>query len=767
MRTATCVFVLAGMLAAAVAPAASATQGPELATFSCDITVPVGHPLEGGWVRAAEKVAAPLLARGVILRDGAGTYVLAALDWCELRNDAWALFRDRIAAAAGTTPDRVAVQCTHTHSGPLTDRRAQELLAEVQGPAHADLAFLDKAAADVAGAVESARAAFRPVTAVGLGRARVDRVASNRRVLRPDGTVAVRYSTTRDPALRAEPEGLIDPDVRTVAFFDGPDMLACLHYYATHPQTRYGDGLVTPDTCGLARERLERETGVFQVYFTGCAGNVTVGKYNDGEPGRREELTGRLYEGMKASLASVERVPAGPISWRTRAVRFPPRSDGPYTPEQARKTLADSAAPANDRIHAAMILSTWERFLADRPAELSCLAMGPLRILNLPGEAFVEFQLLASELAPGRFVAAAAYGDCFSGYICTEKAFVEGGYEPTQSHSSPATEGYMKAALADLLSEAPPPPRPVLRSVARIWDAGGHNAFTDLLRYGDWWYCVLREGEAHVSEKAGIRVIRSRDGTRWESAALLSRPGADYRDAKLSVGPDGRLVLAGCSRTWPPKYPKTLQSWVSFSADGSTWAEPVDVIDRDWWLWRITWQDGIGWGVGYDCRNEVAGAGSTSRLLRTRDAIHFEPVTTFSAEPRLTEATLRFGPDGRMYCLHRRDTPTHRTALLGRAESPYEKWTWQDSGFYFGGPDAILHEGVWYAGGRWLVGSARTVLARVNWELGTLEPCLALPSGGDTSYPGFESVDGELWMTYYSSHEDKTAVYLARIGFER
>ena len=36
-------------------------------------------------------------------------------------------------------------------------------------------------------------------------------------------------------------------------------------------------------------------------------------------------------------------------------------------------------------------------------------------------------------------------------------------------------------------------------------------------------------------------------------------------------------------------------------------------------------------------------------------------------------------------------------------------------------------------------------------------------SGGDTSYPGLVWHDGLLWMSYYSSHEGKTSIYLARI----
>ena len=43
------------------------------------------------------------------------------------------------------------------------------------------------------------------------------------------------------------------------------------------------------------------------------------------------------------------------------------------------------------------------------------------------------------------------------------------------------------------------------------------------------------------------------------------------------------------------------------------------------------------------------------------------------------------------------------------------------------------------------------------------KPVLTVPSGGDCSYPGLVWRDNLLWMSYYSSHEGKTSVYLAKI----
>src|SRR5262249_22561569 len=143
-------------------------------------------------------------------------------------------------------------------------------------PISLDLKFFRRVVQQVADAARAALAKQVPFTHAGVGKARVEQVASNRRVVGPDGKILyTRTSATKDPKARAEPEGLIDPWLRTLSFWDGDRPRAALHYYATHPMSYYGDGRVSSDFCGLARrKRQDDDPKVFQIYFTGCAGNV-------------------------------------------------------------------------------------------------------------------------------------------------------------------------------------------------------------------------------------------------------------------------------------------------------------------------------------------------------------------------------------------------------------------------------------------------------------------------------------------------------------
>ncbi len=422
-----------------------------LATFACDVTPPAGHPLCGGWIEPVRAVDDPLKALGVVLLGMGRPVVLCAVDWTGLRNEANLAWRRALADAAHTVPENVALQCVHQHNAPFADVEAERLLESVPGaPLSLDLKFFDRTVRHCADAVRDSLARTAAFTHLGVGKAKVEQVASNRRILGPDGKVkAVRYSATKDAKVRDEPEGLIDPWLRTLSFWDGDRPLAALSYYATHPMSYYGDGHVSSDFCGLARQkRQEEEPRIFQVYFTGCAGNITAGKYNDGSKENRPVLRDRMYAGMVAAWKATERFPVDGWQWRTEPVRFAPRAERSFGAADSLKVLKDPRESKARRANAALQLAWLKRI--DRPIDFTCLDFGKALVLHLPGEPFIEYQLEAQRLRPDAFVCVAGYGDDGTGYIPTAKAFGEGGYEPTVALAAPS-EQVMDSAIARLL----------------------------------------------------------------------------------------------------------------------------------------------------------------------------------------------------------------------------------------------------------------------------------------------------------------------------
>ena len=425
-----------------------------LATFRANVTPPIGAPLCGGLVKPVEGITDPLLSLGVVILGADKPIVLCAMDWCEIRATDHNAWRARLAKAAGTTPERVALQSLHQHNAPIADMDAAKLCADAPSPLKViDQAWAHKALEGIASAIQEAINKAQPLTHVSHGEAKVSQVASNRRVMGSNGRVAfVRTSATANPKVREAPEGLIDPMLKTISLWNGEKKLATLHYYATHPMSYYGDGLVSSDFAGLAREQRTKEDGVPHIYFTGCGGNVTAGKYNDGDHANRALLTERMHKGMIESEAHQERVPVGKVQWHVKPVLLP--SNPEFKPDELQALINNDKATNPARISAALKLSYIRHVATKVPIQFTSLDFGNhVRLLHLPGESFVEYQLFAQQQAPNDFVATASYGDGGPGYIPLEHSFEEGGYEPTQAYAAPGSEKLMKDTIAELLKE--------------------------------------------------------------------------------------------------------------------------------------------------------------------------------------------------------------------------------------------------------------------------------------------------------------------------
>lgn len=426
------------------------TPAFRLASFSADVTIPIGHACMGGGIAPAREVLDPLLARGVVLLGGDQPVVIVAVDWCEIRNEAYDRWREALAEAAGTTRERVLLSSIHQHDAPVADLEAERLLVEAGGIGSVcDLDFHDEAVRRVAEALKASLAAAGPITHYGTGMARVDQVASNRRTLDADGRPNFgRGSATRDPELRARPEGTIDPYLRTLSFWDGDTPVAVLSVYATHPMSHYGGGMVSSDFVGQARaQRQEATPGTFQMYLSGCSGNVTAGRHNDGAPENRAVLAGRIADAMADAWENTRRHPLTAIGFRSVPLRLTPRDDEGFTVEDLTRRLRTDERPFG-RCLAAMGLSWRERCERGQPIDLPVIDLGGALFALLPGESYVEYQLLAQKIRPDAFVVVAGYGECATGYIPTDQAVAE---NDTNLHDwcwvAPGAERAMTEAL--------------------------------------------------------------------------------------------------------------------------------------------------------------------------------------------------------------------------------------------------------------------------------------------------------------------------------
>ncbi len=429
------------------------SQSVKVAVFDVDATPPIGSPLAYDPVTAHD---VPLSCRGVVIVGEGKPVVLCAVDWIGIGSGGQQEFKQGLAKAAGTDSDHVAVHTLHQHDAPRCNFSADALLKPhgISGatfnPDHARQVIRDAGIA-----IRNALKHAEPATHYGIGQGVVEKVASNRRILGPDGKVQyIRWTATRDPKIRAFPAGTIDPELKMLSFWNGERCLAAVTWYATHPQSFYRTGMPTPDFPGLARNARQTATGTPHIHFNGAGGNIGAGKWNDGARKNRKLLADRVAAGMAKAWKNTTKHPLSPkdVAWSVVPVELPPSEHLDAT--RLKQALANEKAKPSDRFFAAKNLDWLQRCERGDGIGISCLTVGRARVLHLPGELFVEYQLNAQKLRPDLFVAMAAYGDYAPGYIGTEIGYAQGGYEtsPGASKTAPQVEAVLMGAVKKLLA---------------------------------------------------------------------------------------------------------------------------------------------------------------------------------------------------------------------------------------------------------------------------------------------------------------------------
>lgn len=310
-------------------------------------------------------------------------------------------------------------------------------------------------------------------------------------------------------------------------------------------------------------------------------------------------------------------------------------------------------------------------------------------------------------------------------------------------------------------------------SVEKIWDNDMYCAFTSIEKFHGWYYVAFREARGHVFDENGkaegkIRVIRSKNLKKWESMALIGMPDMDFRDPKLSITPDGKLLVSIGVSTYVNGELVSEDPWVAYSTDGKEFVVEKCVLADDHvndWPWHLTWNGDTGYNVDYYWENGKRGLS----LLKTNDGIHYTTHCELPIPDGPNEATIRFREDGQMAILIRRGGG-NGNGCWAVSNPPYTDWSWKEIPLWLGGPDFLFlddgrvlscsrchHIGNWCTTSLYLSNADGTGFHQV----------MVLPSGGDTSYAGM-LIDGKnLLVSYYAGHETHwPSIYLAKIPLE-
>jgi len=304
-----------------------------LSHFKVDITPCAGEPIYFGITEKERNPSLrdPLYMRGFILDDQGIRVCIASLDYCSILNSAHSEMQSSLAGALGICADQVIIHCIHQHDAPVLNFEMTELLNK----SGYSRTWWSNVCETCAMHAKNALTRSIQISAVRCRETRLSGYASNRRILSRKGKcTGVRWSRCADETIRNAPAGLIDPMLRTAAFFDTDNKpAAVMHFYSTHPQTASGRFSFSADAPGEALRLLNTEfPDLPQAYMTGAGGNVTAGKYSSPTDleGNLLHFGKLLYSGMKSNLNSIindsppECASGGvSISWKTISFPFP------------------------------------------------------------------------------------------------------------------------------------------------------------------------------------------------------------------------------------------------------------------------------------------------------------------------------------------------------------------------------------------------------------------------------------------------------------
>ncbi|GAB3925509.1 sialidase family protein [Larkinella terrae] len=312
--------------------------------------------------------------------------------------------------------------------------------------------------------------------------------------------------------------------------------------------------------------------------------------------------------------------------------------------------------------------------------------------------------------------------------------------------------------------------------VTKIWDQPPHSAFTDLVLFNNAFYCTFREGFSHVdtTNSGKVRVLKSNDGKSWSSVALLAIPKIDLRDPKLTVTPDKKLMVTMAGAVFAslnnknkvqriaPMVSFSDTKGANFSAPQKSTLDPAISPSKDW-IWRTTWYNGTGYAIDYQV---VTDDHWVVYLLKTKDGIKYDKVSDLDVSGKPNESTIRFDKNGNMLVLIRRESED-QMGIMAESKAPYTNWTYHKMTIRLGGPNFLfLNENRLVIGSRNYASPNKMALYLTD-RTGNISKIIPFPSSGDASYPGMVIHQNKLWVSYYSTHDGKSAIYLAEVPLDK
>jgi neutral ceramidase len=399
-----------------------------------DLKAPLGGSMPGYFQdRKATGALDPLMAKAVVLRRGEARGALVALDLIGLGAPEVAACRAAVERATGIPGAHVWVHATHTHTGMMVPRHftsdAEAIVPDIY-VGTVDAEWSAQLPGRVAEAVKAAQAALR-TTPAQLGQTRAEGLAFYRRFKMKDGTVKTNPGRGNPDVVA--PAGEVDPTLTVLRF---PESRALVVIFGVHPDV-IGGTLYSADypahLASRLRERLGRDWGV--LFLNAACGNINHIDVNNPKQGKGPEESARIGRALgDAALRALEKaepMAVDALAFASQEVASRLRTVPEADVKEAERLLREEPAKARSFnglfAPAALVLGrTKDR---EQRAEIATLRLGPMALVGMPGEIFVELAREVQHDSPFDPTRVIGLTNGALGYIPHAAAYAEGGYE--------------------------------------------------------------------------------------------------------------------------------------------------------------------------------------------------------------------------------------------------------------------------------------------------------------------------------------------------
>ncbi len=573
--------------------------GPfQAGTATLDITPPVGYRMSGYFhERFSKGVKDPLLAKAIVFSQDETVAALVVCDIVGLSSKVSNNSRTLIADELGIPAANVSVAATHSHTGPLyfgalRDQFHQATVARQGSDPHEVFDYPDFLTTQIVSVVRQAKLNLQEVK-LSAGFGHEDQIAFNRRFLLKNGRVKTWIGLNHPDVVRAA--GPIDPQVGLIRFDSVAEgkPLSAITSYALHLDTLGGE-LYSADFPLYLQQELANEYGkeFVSLFGIGTCGDInhvdTVAK----ERNNTEKIGLLLADSVSKAMPTLQPIANPSLAVKHATIHVPKQQFSAERIAQAKKDMnhvGDRTVPTMERVETYKITALQDYEGDTVPLEIHAFRLSrQLAIVTLPGEVFVELGIQIKVSSPFETTLVIELANDAPGYIPTEKAFIEGGYEAMNSRVAPGGGEQMVDTAIRLLRELHESQETATHEASTLLEehtlekgsaSQGLALATDqyfgstshtICRFDTAWK-LLQEKTIQIDGVNHVGAIDYHDGIVW--AGLLHGPENGKHDAKAN-----RSVIAKIRATDL----EVLQTW-DISQD-VTWIDPVCFDGAHLWV---------------------------------------------------------------------------------------------------------------------------------------------------------------------------------------